>query len=91
MRPRWQPVRLYIPPIFARPEFYQRMVRSIVHQMSRSGSVERALDLGWLEELDRVGPDNGRVFAVTLTENRGYNDVLITFQLKEDGVLLTHE
>ncbi|HEY9843752.1 MAG: hypothetical protein ACAI44_34400 [Candidatus Sericytochromatia bacterium] len=79
-------VRLTFPPKYYKPGIHASLERAILKQLVAYGSVEAALEDGWLQEVRSAGAKNpGRRFMVYLTDKKHYHDIPISFCLAVNG------
>lgn len=82
-------VRITMPPKYYKPGIHASLERAILRQLVAYGSVEAAIEDGWLQEGRSAGEKNpGRRFIVYLTDGKHYHDIPISFSLSINGQII---
>lgn len=82
-------VRITLPSRYYRPGVHAGLERAILKQLVAYGSVEAAMEDGWLQEIRAAGDKNpGRRFMVYLTDKTHYHDIPVSFSLSINGKVI---
>lgn len=82
-------VRITMPPKYYKPGIHAGLERGILRQLVAYGSIEAAIEDGWLQEVRAAGEKNpGRRFVVYLTDGKHYHDFPISFSLQLNGQII---
>lgn len=82
-------VRITMPPQYYKPGIHQSLERAILRQLVQYGSIEAAIEDGWLQEIRSAGEKNpGRRFMIYLSDKKRYHDIPISFSFSINGKIV---